>query len=238
MILKSTNFFVFRIAFKYILARSVSITFTTSLTKFVSNSKNKYSNTLNLKRFKGLLILHLISNKFWDSEKLMTLHSQFEKGNTKISWNQQTWKITLKIVFTQFIQVRPKNSCFSIFSGYERTLDPTDAHIWLVVTCSIREGAESKVWNKLKDIRRKSDRGTYKESLKVGLLGCMAERLKDKMLETNLVDLVAGPDSYRWGLSKSQILRETNFGESRSPKTAIFGDLNFVNWSFSAFRKC
>ena len=43
MILKSTNFFVFRIAFKYILARSVSITFTTSLKNFVSNSKNKYS---------------------------------------------------------------------------------------------------------------------------------------------------------------------------------------------------
>ena len=93
--------------------------------------------------------------------------------------------------------MRPKFFFFHLFSGYERTLDPTDAHIWLVVTCSIREGAESKVWNKLKDIRRKSDRGTYKESLKVGLLGCMAERLKDKMLETNLVDLVAGPDSYR-----------------------------------------
>ena len=65
------------------------------------------------------------------------------------------------------------------------------------MTCSIREGAEAKVWNALNGIRYNSNAGVYKKSLKVGLLGCMAERLKDKMLDTNLVDLVAGPDAYR-----------------------------------------
>ena len=78
-----------------------------------------------------------------------------------------------------------------------RTLEKKQADIWLVMTCSIREGAENKVWKALQGIKAKSKCGDYKKSLKVGLLGCMAERLKDKMLDTSLVDIVAGPDSYR-----------------------------------------
>lgn len=81
--------------------------------------------------------------------------------------------------------------------GYSRTLDKKEADVWLVMTCSIREGAESKVWNALHNIRNCSKRGIYKKSLKVGLLGCMAERLKDKMIDTELVDVISGPDSYR-----------------------------------------
>ena len=70
------------------------------------------------------------------------------------------------------------------------------------MTCSIREGAEAKVWNALQTIKSKSKSGIYNKSLKVGLLGCMAERLKDKMLDTSLVDIVAGPDSYRlWNVN-------------------------------------
>ena len=87
--------------------------------------------------------------------------------------------------------------------GYLRTLIPTEADVWLVVTCSIRDGAESKIWNKLKNIsRKKSGAGPFRNTLKVGVLGCMAERLKEKLLEikngeTPLVDIVAGPDSYK-----------------------------------------
>lgn len=85
--------------------------------------------------------------------------------------------------------------------GYVRTLIPTEADVWLIVTCSIRDGAESKIWKKLKNISRKKS-GPFRNSLKVGVLGCMAERLKEKFLETTngekaLVDLVAGPDSYK-----------------------------------------
>ena len=83
-----------------------------------------------------------------------------------------------------------------------RTLEKRKADIWLVMTCSIREGAEAKVWNALQTIKSKSKSGIYNKSLKVGLLGCMAERLKDKMLDTSLVDIVAGPDSYRlWNVN-------------------------------------
>lgn len=65
----------------------------------------------------------------------------------------------------------------------------------LVNTCAIREGAEKKIWNKI-DSHYSAIKKTNKNAI-VGILGCMAERLKDKFLEKNAVDLVAGPDAYR-----------------------------------------
>jgi tRNA-2-methylthio-N6-dimethylallyladenosine synthase len=80
-------------------------------------------------------------------------------------------------------------------AGYTTTKEETDADLILVNTCSIREKAEDRVRNRLKTFKR------YKRSnrkLVVGMLGCMAERLKDKLLEEEkLVDLVVGPDAYR-----------------------------------------
>lgn len=65
----------------------------------------------------------------------------------------------------------------------------------LVNTCAIREGAEKKIWNKI-DTHYNSVKKNNKDAI-VGVLGCMAERLKEKFLENKNVDLVAGPDSYR-----------------------------------------
>ena len=86
--------------------------------------------------------------------------------------------------------------------GYSRTINPLEADVWLIVTCAIREGAESKIWRKLHNISKKSARGPYRSTLKVGLLGCMAERLKEQLLEAKngrkpLVDIVVGPDAYK-----------------------------------------
>ncbi len=69
------------------------------------------------------------------------------------------------------------------------------ADVVLVNTCSIRENAETKVWNRLKELRSiKKEKG----ELTVGVLGCMAERIKDKIIEQeHLVDIVVGPDAYR-----------------------------------------
>ncbi len=79
--------------------------------------------------------------------------------------------------------------------GYELTDDSKSANLVLLNTCSIREKAEQTVRNKLKTYN------SYKKdnsNLKIGLLGCMAERLKDKLLEEEkMVDLVVGPDSYK-----------------------------------------
>jgi len=80
-------------------------------------------------------------------------------------------------------------------AGFQQTKDINDAGLILINTCSIRENAEQRIWSKLKSIRHLKKK---KKDLIVGLIGCMAERLKEQILETeNLVDIVAGPDSYR-----------------------------------------
>ena len=80
-------------------------------------------------------------------------------------------------------------------SGYNRTEKMGEADLILVNTCSIRENAEQRVWGRLdvfKQIKNKHP------EVKVGVIGCMAERLKEKLIEKEKsVDLVIGPDSYR-----------------------------------------
>ena len=73
--------------------------------------------------------------------------------------------------------------------------DAESADVILVNTCSIRENAETKVWNRLREIRSLKKTNA---DLTVGVLGCMAERIKDKIIEEeHLVDIVVGPDAYR-----------------------------------------
>ena len=83
--------------------------------------------------------------------------------------------------------------------GYALTMNAAEADVWSIVTCSIRESAEDKIWSKLRHIQRKRKAKVYRPSLRVALLGCMAERLKEKLLtgDDRLVDVVAGPDAYR-----------------------------------------
>lgn len=81
-------------------------------------------------------------------------------------------------------------------NGYGLTHDPDRADVVLLNTCAIRENAEQKVRRRL-DVFRAQKRKA-KGDLKLGVLGCMAERLRHKLLEQEkLVDLVVGPDAYR-----------------------------------------
>ena len=92
--------------------------------------------------------------------------------------------------------------------GYVTTTDETEADLILVNTCSIREKAEERVRNRLKEFKR------YKlknRRLVVGMLGCMAERLKENLLEQEkLVDLVVGPDAYR---DLPSLVKQVNGGQ-------------------------
>ena len=79
--------------------------------------------------------------------------------------------------------------------GFGATRNFEDADIVLVNTCSIREKAEATVRKRLTEFRKVKQ---SKPGMLVGILGCMAERLKEKLLEEEkLVDLVIGPDAYR-----------------------------------------
>jgi tRNA-2-methylthio-N6-dimethylallyladenosine synthase len=79
-------------------------------------------------------------------------------------------------------------------SGYVQAETPEDADAILLNTCSIRDNAEQKIVNRLQylaSLRRKKH-----SRLIVGVIGCMAERVKDSLIEKHGVDLVAGPDAY------------------------------------------
>ncbi|CAG4944606.1 unnamed protein product [Parnassius apollo] len=87
-------------------------------------------------------------------------------------------------------------------NGFQKTEVEEEADIFLVMTCAIREGAESKIWYRLDHLRgfkRRRALSKYRQKpVKIGILGCMAERLKEKLIEKEkAVDVVAGPDSYR-----------------------------------------
>ena len=78
--------------------------------------------------------------------------------------------------------------------GYALTDSITNADLIFINTCSIRDNAEQRIWGRLdyfKTLKKK------KSTLVVGILGCMAERLKEELLNHAAVDIVAGPDSYR-----------------------------------------
>ncbi|HRO42265.1 MAG TPA: tRNA (N6-isopentenyl adenosine(37)-C2)-methylthiotransferase MiaB [Flavipsychrobacter sp.] len=79
--------------------------------------------------------------------------------------------------------------------GYGATRNFEEANLVLLNTCSIREKAEQTVRNRLQAFRKVKDQ---KPGMMIGVLGCMAERLKAKFLEEEkLVDIVVGPDAYR-----------------------------------------
>ena len=79
--------------------------------------------------------------------------------------------------------------------GFDTTSEIAEADVVFLNTCSIREKAEQTVRNRLTHI---NDFKKQKPEMLVGILGCMAERLKAKLLEEEkIVDLVAGPDAYR-----------------------------------------
>ncbi|MCI6429221.1 MAG: tRNA (N6-isopentenyl adenosine(37)-C2)-methylthiotransferase MiaB [Rikenellaceae bacterium] len=77
-------------------------------------------------------------------------------------------------------------------NGYSLTEDMNKADVILCNTCSIRDNAEQRIWGRIEQFRLQKRRNP---AVVIGIVGCMAERLKDKLLEK--VDLVAGPDSYR-----------------------------------------
>ncbi len=79
--------------------------------------------------------------------------------------------------------------------GYTYTSKIEEADVILINTCSIRDNAEQRIWGRLVEMRRLR---RAKRSLIIGIIGCMAERLKEQLLEgDDAVDIVAGPDSYR-----------------------------------------
>ena len=78
-------------------------------------------------------------------------------------------------------------------AGYETCDDIADANAVFLNTCSVRDNAEQKIYNRLDTLNAERKKG---RKLILGVLGCMAERVKEDLLQNHHADLVAGPDSY------------------------------------------
>ena len=78
-------------------------------------------------------------------------------------------------------------------AGYEMCQDEADADAIFMNTCSVRENAENKIYNRLDTLHAEQKKG---RKVILGVLGCMAERVKDDLIENHHAQLVVGPDSY------------------------------------------
>lgn len=127
--------------------------------------------------------------------------------------------------------------------GYRYTENIAEADVILVNTCSIRDNAEQRIWGRLNEFRR------YKKARKnlvVGVVGCMAERLREELLNDGVVDIVAGPDAYRdmprlvaMAIGGShgvnvELSQEETYGDIRPVRL----DKNGVNAFISIMRGC
>ena len=122
-------------------------------------------------------------------------------------------------------------------NGYKSSDDYINSDLILLNTCYIREKAELTVRKKLESFKKLKKKNS---NLKVGVLGCMAERLKEKFLiEEKIVDLVVGPDAYR---DIPNLLREVEVGNNAVnvilSKDETYGDIDpsrFSSNGISAF---
>ena len=97
----------------------------------------------------------------------------------------------------------------SILSGNEYSLveDSSQAGLILINTCSIRDKAEQRVWKRLRELKALRKKNPF---LRIGVIGCMAERLHEQLLDPRHgVDLVAGPDAYR---NLPELIAQTDTG--------------------------
>lgn len=92
---------------------------------------------------------------------------------------------------------------------YSLTKEIQEADLILINTCSIRDKAEQRIHKRLKELEAYKRR---KRTLQVGLLGCMAERMKEELLQTEpVLDFIAGPDAYR---SLPQLIADSQHGHT------------------------
>lgn len=134
---------------------------------------------------------------------------------------------------------------FSILkkAGYDRTENMDEADVIMANTCSIRDNAEQRIWGRIDQFYGQK---RLHEGVVSGIVGCMAERLKDKLLESGHVDFVAGPDSYRSlplllsriALGKPQINVELSREETYGDIEPVRIDKNGVSAFISIMRGC
>lgn len=121
--------------------------------------------------------------------KIMSKNRNKIKSMIKNKIYIETYGCQMNFADTELVMGILKNQ------GYELAKEIDDANVILLNTCSIRDNAEQKIYARLEHLRGNKRR---KPGTVVGILGCMAERLRKNLIEEKkIVDLVVGPDEYR-----------------------------------------
>lgn len=127
------------------------------------------------------------SNTYIPLESLVSSEEAFKETSNKLY--VETYGCQMNFADTEIVSgIMGKH-------GYKTTENPEESGIILINTCSIRENAEARVYQRLTEIRKLKKKNP---KLVVGVIGCMAERLKrDIFKKSRVVDLVLGPDEYK-----------------------------------------
>lgn len=118
-------------------------------------------------------VFFIILQKFWNKMKNVYIETY------GCQMNQADSGIVAKVL---------KENNFNLVSTDKQ------ADVILINTCAVRDNAEKRIHNRVHDLQSLKKKKPY---LQIGILGCMAERLKDSLVKEDKVDIVAGPDSYR-----------------------------------------
>lgn len=143
---------------------------------------------------------YVVSNRSPHPPPTPYLSDEDLRGNGRTVFIE-TYGCQMNVNDTQLAQTILKDAGYHIIDSNDpRATKTADVH--LLMTCSIRDGAEQKIWNRLDQIHSKN--ALQNRRPQIGLLGCMAERLKANLISRRsssngdrLVDIVCGPDAYR-----------------------------------------
>ncbi len=173
----------------------------TLLRTYSSSSNNDI--TAKAKIVTGPGLEYFIANA--DGQRTVREDNPVEEENhylTKNHYDGQGRKVFFETYGCQ-MNVNDTEIAWSILqeNGFSKTSSIKESDVVLVMTCAVREGAEEKIWNRLeylKYLKRRRAEHKSKPQMMIAIIGCMAERLKTKIVEREkLVDVVCGPDAYR-----------------------------------------
>ncbi|XP_053678909.1 CDK5RAP1-like protein [Anopheles nili] len=172
------------------------------IAKCAALKKEQYSSTRSLEHFKdGPSLQDFIRASSETANIYMAARNENVPYISAESLRGQKRKVFLEVYGCQ-MNTNDTEIVWSIMKShdYQRTVQLKEADIVLMMTCAIREGAEDTIWNRLKHLRllKQKRESNAEKPLQIGVLGCMAERLKKQLVEKeHSVDVVAGPDAYK-----------------------------------------
>ncbi|CAB9522851.1 tRNA-2-methylthio-N(6)-dimethylallyladenosine synthase [Seminavis robusta] len=137
----------------------------------------------------GLTLNDFVSGSATKNHEPTTHSTSDNAASSRLSFHLKTYGCQMNVSDSDIVRA------LLLEQGFREVPEESQAQVLLTNTCAIREGAEEKVWHRMRELRGRFARKKGKKL--VGVLGCMAERLKEDLFQDGLADLVVGPDAYR-----------------------------------------